>query len=268
MSTGQVYRGGKEFVKKLGRGAGGAMGEGGLPAHLAHAVEDEGGVVGHMIGAALERQGQDGGELSGLLAVDVAGGSPIVIAAGGFGAVNTGTPFDDVQVKLENALLAEDQFGDGDESELGAFAKEGAACAEEEIFDELLGEGGAAAKAAAFHIVFGGDLDGVPIEAVMLVKAGVFGSDDGVLEIGGNLAKRNEIVALVIGGVVNPRLEAALEVHGGGWGIDPAGGDEEQGGKGPKKRDSEEEPAKQGAEKASATRGIGGWERRFRHASE
>jgi hypothetical protein len=46
---------------------------GGLPTHLAHAFEDEGGVAGHALGAALEGSGEDGGELGGLLAADAAG---------------------------------------------------------------------------------------------------------------------------------------------------------------------------------------------------
>jgi len=58
-----------------------------------------------------------------------------VVAAGGFGAVDAGTPLDHVEVELENALLAEDEFGDGDEGGFGAFAEEGAAGAEEEVFD-------------------------------------------------------------------------------------------------------------------------------------
>ena len=82
------------------------------------------------------------------LAVEVAGGGVVVVAGGGLGAVDAGAPLDDVEIELEDALLAEDEFGDGDERGLGALAEDGAAGSEEEVFDELLGDGGAAAEAA------------------------------------------------------------------------------------------------------------------------
>ena len=73
-----------------------------------------------------------------------------------------------------------------------------------------------------FEIIFGGDFDGVPVEAVVLVEAGVFGGDDGVLEVGRDLAEGNEFVALVVGLVMSPGLQAALDMDGGGGRIDPA----------------------------------------------
>jgi len=50
---------------------------------------------------------------------------------------------------------------------------------------------------------------------VVLIEACVFRGDYSMLEIGRNLAERNEFVAFVIGSVVNPSLEAALEVNCG-----------------------------------------------------
>ena len=145
--------------------------------------------------------------------------------AGRFCAVDAGTPFDHVEVKLKNAAFAEDEFGDRDEAELRAFAKERAAGSEEQVFYELLGDGGGSASALAFEILLGGDFDFVPIESVVLVEAGVLGGDDGVLEIGRDLGERNKFVALAIGVVVNPGLKAALDVHGGGGRVDPTGGE-------------------------------------------
>src|SRR5579862_5392079 len=103
---------------------------------------------------------------------------------GSIGSVDAGTPFDDVEVELQNALLAEGELGDGDEGELGAFAEDGAAGAEEDVLDELLRDRGASAEAAAFHVGVGSELDGVPVEAVMLIEARVLGGNDGMLEIG------------------------------------------------------------------------------------
>jgi hypothetical protein len=58
---------------------------------------------------------------------------------------------------------------------------------------------------------------------MMLVEARVFRGDDSMLKIGRNLAQRNEFVSLVIGRVVNPCLQAALHVHGGGRRVNPPG---------------------------------------------
>jgi hypothetical protein len=65
----------------------------------------------------------------------------------------------------------------------------------------------------AFQIVFGSDLDLVPIEPMVLVEARVLRGDYSVLKIGRDLAERNESVAFVIRRVVNPCLQAALDVH-------------------------------------------------------
>jgi len=63
----------------------------------------------------------------------------------------------------------------------------------------------------------------VPIESMVLVEARVFRGDDSMLEIGRDLAQRNEFVSFLIRRVVNPSLQAALQVHRGGWWVDPPG---------------------------------------------
>jgi hypothetical protein len=79
----------------------------------------------------------------------------------------------------------------------------------------LLRNGGSSATATAFQIVFGSDLDLVPIEPIVLVEARVLRGDYSVLEIGRDLAERNEFVAFVIRRVLNPCLQAALDVDRG-----------------------------------------------------
>jgi hypothetical protein len=221
----------------------------GLPTDLAHALEDECAVAHHVIGPSLQGQGKNGGELGGLLAVEIPGGGSVVVTAGRLRTINTGAPFDDVEVEFENAPLTEDQFCHRDQGELGALTEDRASGAEEQVFDQLLREGGASANAAAFHVVFRSDLDGLPIESMMLVEARVFGCDDRVLEIERDLAERNEFGSLVIRRVVKPGLEAALHLHRGGRWVDPPGRDKEQHGERPKKGQSEEKPFNDGAER-------------------
>lgn len=156
-----------------------------------------------------------------------------MIAGGCVGAVDAGSPFDNVEVELQNAPLAEHEFGDGHEDELRALAEIGASRAEEEVFNELLGDGGSSAAARSFKVVFGGDLYFVPIEAVMLVEAGIFRGDDGVLKLRRNLIHRDETVALVIGRAMDDCLKAALHVDRSGGQVNPAKGDEGDGGEGP-----------------------------------
>ena len=172
-------------------------------------------------------------------------------------SINPRAPFNYIEIELQNALLAEDQFGHRDKRELGALAEDRAARSEEQIFYQLLRQGGPSANTAAFHIAFGSDLHRVPIESMMLVEARVFGGDDRMLEIGRDLTQRNEFVLLVIRRVVNPGLQAALQVHRGGRWVDPPGSHKDQCSKRPKKRHSEDEPPKKGSEKAFAKRGLG-----------
>lgn len=89
----------------------------------------------------------------------------------------------------------------------------------------MLCNGGGSARAMALAIVFGGDLNLLPIESMVPVKVCVFGGDDRMLEIEGDLAERNEFVVFAIGLMLIPGLEAALDVDGGcGW-IDPTSRD-------------------------------------------
>jgi hypothetical protein len=209
------------------------------PAHLAHALLNEIAVAVHARGATAEGGRKNCGEPRGVVTVEAPGRRFEVKVGGCVGAVDAGSPFDDVEIELKNALLAENEFGDWNENELGAFAQDGAARSEEEVFDELLSDGRGTATAGTFEVVFGGDLDLVPIEAMVLVEAGVLGGNDGVLEFGRDLLEWNEAVALVIRTAVDECLKAALRLNGGCGRVDPAKGDEGEGGEGPGERESD-----------------------------
>ncbi len=211
-----------------------------LPIHLAHSPKDGRAIVIHALGPSLQGSWQNRGKPCRLLPADIPGRGSVVVMTRRLCTINTRTPFDHVEVKLQNALLAEDEFGHRYQRDLRAFAKERSACSEEQVFYELLRKGGTSAKATAFHIFFGRELDRVPVEAMVLVEAGVFRGNDSVLEIGRDLAERNEIVALLIRRAMNPCLHTALDVHRGGRWVDPPGANKKQHGKRPKKQRADE----------------------------
>jgi hypothetical protein len=227
-----------------------------LPTQLAHPLQDESAVVNHVIGPSLQGQRQNCGELGRLLPVDIPGRGSVVVTTRRLRTINTKSPFDHVEVELQYAPLAEDQFGHRDKRGLGALAEDRPPRSEEQVFYQLLRKGGPPANAAAFDIVFSSNLHRVPIESMMLVEARVFRGDDSMLEIGRDLAQGNEFVSFVIWHVVNPGLHAALHANCGGRWVDPPGGHKDQHSKQPKKRHSEDKPSKEGSEKASPKRGF------------
>ena len=227
-----------------------------LPTRLAHPLQDQPAVVIHVIGPPFQWQRQNCGELGRLLPVDIPGRGSVVVTTRRLRTINARAPFDHVEVELQNAVLAEDQLGYRDKRELGALAEERAARSEEQVFYQLLREGGPSANSAAFHIILSSDLNRVPIESMVLVEARVFRGDDSMLEIGRDLTQRNEFVSFVIGRVVNPGLQASLRVHGGGRWVDPAGSHKDQPRKRPKKCHSDEKPSNEGSKKAFPKRGL------------
>jgi hypothetical protein len=212
--------------------------------------------VTHVIRPSLQGQRQNCGELGRLLPVDIPGRGSVVITTRRLRTINTRAPFDHVEVELQYALLAENQFGHRDKRGLGALAEDRAPRSEEQVFYQLLRKGGPSPNAATFDIVFNSDLHRVPIESMMLVEARVFRGDDSMLEIGRDLAQSNEFVSFVIWRVVNPRLHAALYANCGGRWVDPPGGHKDQYSNRPKKRHPEDNPSKEGSEKASPKRGL------------
>src|SRR3974390_1097543 len=186
-----------------------------LPTHLAHPLKDANAVVIHALGPSLQGSRQNRGEPCSLLPTDISRRGSVVVTTRRLCTINTRAPFDHVEVNLQNAALAKGEFGHRYKGELRTLAEDGAARSEKYVFDKLLLDGGSSANTTAFPIVLGSDLDLVPIEPMVLVEARVLRGDYGVLEIGGDLAERNEFVVFVIRSVVNPGLQAALDVHRG-----------------------------------------------------
>ena len=85
---------------------------------------------------------------------------------------------------------------------------------------------------------------------MVLIEARVFCRDYGVLEIGRDLAERNEFVPFAIRRVVKRGLQAALDVHRGRRRGNPLGGDKDQCGKRPKKHHADDKPSNQGSEES------------------
>ena len=157
--------------------------------------------------------------------------------------INSGSPFDHIEVDLQNALLAKKEFGQRHQCELRAFAKDRAAGSEEEVFYELLCNGGGSAFATAFPIVGGSDLYLVPIESMVLVEASIFRGDDRVMKIGRDLTERNKFVAFAIRCALNPGLQTALDVHCSGRWIDPPGHQKKEHGEQPERRHTDDKPS-------------------------
>jgi len=111
-------------------------------------------------------------------------------------------------------------------------------------------------------------LDLVPIESMVLVEVRVLCGDYSVLEIGRNLIERNEFVAFAIRRVVNPCLQAALDVHRGCRWVDPPGGHKDQRGKRPKKHHADDKAPNKGSEAARPKWGLGVSVRDCSHISE
>ena len=118
------------------------------------------------------------------------------------------------------------------------------------------------------EFVLGGDLDLVPIESIVLVEARVLCGDYSVLEIGRDLAERNEFVAFVIRRLANPGLQPALHVHRRCRWVDPPGGHKRQRGKRPEKHHADDEPSNKESEEPRPRRGLGLCVRHGNHISE
>src|SRR4029077_18571287 len=97
------------------------------PTQLAHPLQDESAVPTHVLGPTLQGQRQNCGKLSRLLPIDIPGRSSVVVTTRRLRTIYTRTPLDYVEVDLQNALLAEDQFGNRDKRELGTLAEDRAA---------------------------------------------------------------------------------------------------------------------------------------------
>jgi len=82
----------------------------------------------------------------------------------------------------------------------------------------------------------------------VLVEVRVLRCDYCMLEIGRDLAERNEFVAFAVRRVVNPGLQAALHVHCGCRRVDPPGGHKDQRRNRPKKHHSDDKPSNKRSE--------------------
>src|SRR5262249_27768933 len=153
-----------------------------LPSLLAHPAEDNCTVAIHSLRPSLQRSWQDGSKPCRFFPADIPGRDLVVITTC-LRSINTGAPFDHVEVYLQNAFFPEDQFGHRYEACLCALAEGRAARSEEQVFYDLLRNGRSSASAIAFQILFSSDLDLVPIESMVLIEARVLRGDYSVLEI-------------------------------------------------------------------------------------
>jgi hypothetical protein len=207
----------------------------------------------HAVRPSLQRSWQNRSEMCRLFPTKIPGRGSVVETTRGLCPVNARPPFDDIEVELQNAPLAENKFGHRYQCGLRTLAQDRAARSEEQVLYQLLCEGGTSAKAAAFHILFSSELDRMPVETMVLVEARVLCGDDSVLEIRRDQTEGYEFVSFVIRHGLIPALQAALDLHRSCWRVDPSECYKHQRGKQPEKRCTEAKPSNKEAERPFST---------------
>src|SRR5208282_369901 len=94
-----------------------------LPVHLAHPLKDERAVIIHALRPTLQGSRQNRSEPCRLLAVDIPGRGSVIVTTRRLCTINTRAPFNHVEIDLQNAPLAESEFGHRYQCELRAFAE-------------------------------------------------------------------------------------------------------------------------------------------------
>ena len=104
-----------------------------------------------------------------------------------------------------------------------AFAHHAPVGGEEQVLHQLLrNRGTAAAQVPIFQILIHHLLHLLPIDPVMLEETAILGGDHGVLQIRGDAPSGVHCWRLLLGLVVDPRLDMSLDLHHGDGRIDPA----------------------------------------------
>jgi hypothetical protein len=238
-----------------------------LPSHLTHTPKDDCAVGIHALGSSPQRSRENCRETRRLFPADVARCALVVITTRRLGTINAWAPLDYVEIYLQNTPFAEGKFRHWHEAGLCALAEDRPACSEKQIFYKLLRNGGSSASAFAVQVLLGSNLDLVPIESMVLVEVRVLSGDYSMLEIGRDLAERNEFVLFAIRLVETPGLQAALDVHRCRLWVDPPGCHKDERGKRPKKHHADE-PSNKGSEEARPKRGARVRFGDFSHVSE
>ena len=101
------------------------------PAIVRYSLKDNRAVVIHALGSSLQRGRQNCSEPRRLLPAGIPGSGLVVITTRRLFTINTRAPFDHVEVDLQNALFAEDEFGHRYQCGLCALAEDRAARSEE-----------------------------------------------------------------------------------------------------------------------------------------
>src|ERR1039458_2575471 len=101
-----------------------------LPIHLAHPLKDEHAVVIHALGPSLQGSRQNRGEPCRLFPADTPSRTSVVVTTRRLCTIDTRAPFNHVEIDLQNAPLAEDEFGHRYQCELRTLAEDRAARSE------------------------------------------------------------------------------------------------------------------------------------------
>ena len=104
-------------------------------------------------------------------------------------------PFGDIQINLQDALLVKNRLKHQRDNRLLCLADIAALPGQKQVFRQLLCDGRATGYGLAFFLVFfNGTLDALPVEALVIDKLHVFGSNNRPFEVSRNFRVGNPVV--------------------------------------------------------------------------
>ena len=137
----------------------------------------------------------DGGEGFGLAVIEVERRGGEILLCSRLHAKDTIAQFDDVEIDLENALLAPKEFDKYGEVCFKELARVGARRCAENILGSLLGDGAATCHNTSVTLVAVERIQHILIrETTVLVKTGVFAVNDGTDHVGRDVLDGHPVV--------------------------------------------------------------------------
>lgn len=123
--------------------------------------------------------------------IEVGGGFAEISLGGGFDTPGGSAVGGLVEVHFQDLIFGIEKFSTDGENSFSDLALDGSFRGKQGVFNQLLGDGGAALKGAVKEDVSGGAENTAEIKAVMAVKVFIFGGDSGPFDVVGQIGKLN-----------------------------------------------------------------------------